>query len=340
MSVAQAPALSVIIPIACTAPHLVTVVTRLLRTNACVFRAAGAEIVLVDCPNPENRAVLPSIEETARDCGARVDYVETDLTGVNAKIEAGVARASGRYLTFLTDECVSMYDFFDDALRIATDGMVCSIPYLEAQLPDDGSFPLRYSRTAPVMPVTFLLAGRDMFLEITSGLPPQSYLTWHVALAVWSAGVLPVFASRHLRYCPVVKMDAAKPPIYQPIAPGLWEAGRNHFMRSWPPERREETHRKMRAACERIVAERGASLCVVGGPAGGVFIVSRGNGEPVPPGYDLLESPSRVREECDRAFEQWRTTGFRGWRSNGEGASRSSGFRPRRIARRLLGRRP
>ncbi len=293
--------LSILIPMACSNTQLTAVLEALIGRNEAFLRRVPTEIILIDSvPN----LGTPRLPESGP---AELRYLETKVMGVTAKVRVALPETRGEYLLILTDEVIATFDFLEDAYETARLGYVAAVPYLEAQAPAAGAYPLRYPWFAPIMPLTFVLTERQRLIEwMDGGVPAHPPLTHHWCLQCWEKGEIPAYPARHVRYCPLVKMDGKRPAIYKPITDDLINEGRRWFAHTWPPERVEQVHSRMTAICAELASKNQGPLRVIRGPHAGIYVVHDSDSTGVGPPYQVLGSAQEVRLEAERALSSWR----------------------------------
>jgi hypothetical protein len=302
--------LSIIMPIACSDTQLNSVVMRLIQENQTFIKDNPCELILMDSkPNPRGREELDSLIETSKDYGVPISYYETTTVGVGAKFREGLALAEGKYAFFMVDELVSTYDFLADAYVIAQDQGVCSVPYMESRDPETSTFPLSYPKYAPIAPISFPLMRKDLFVELAREMPSHWLGTLHWSLLCAKSGIKVAFSSRHLYYCPLVKADVFRPPVYRPIGMDVRSRDEQKFRNSWDIEGCARAHSSMLDTLKSVVNTVGSDGAhVVIGPNDGLFLVRESGGVPIKPEYLEVNSVDEIDREGKRLLGNWQNS--------------------------------
>jgi hypothetical protein len=302
--------LSIIMPIACSDAQLKSVVMRLIQENQLFVKQVPCEVILVDSkPNSRNREEIEVLGKFSEEHAVLIRYVDTTTVGAGAKFCEGLALADGKYAFFMVDELVSTYDFLADAYAIAQDQSVCTVPYMESRDPESSTFPLSYPKYAPVAPISFPLMRKDLFVELTREMPSHWLGTLHWSLLCAKSGIKIAFSSRHLYYCPLVKTDVFRPPVYRPIGMDVRSRDEQKFRNSWDIEGCVQAHNSMLDTLKSVVTTVGSDGAhVVVGPNGGLFLVQESGGVPIKPGYLEVNSVDEIDREGKRLLDNWQNS--------------------------------
>jgi len=267
------------------------------------------ELILVDSiPNPGHKETLNNISARLRGSNVSIKYFETRTVGGGAKFREGLAVAQGEYIFFAADELLPAYDFLSDAYEIAKKWDVCSVPYLESRDPEGSTFPLMYPKYAPVMPVTFPLARRELFVELVKEMPIHWLANLHWSLLCAELGLKVVFSSRHLYYCPLIKLDAQRPSVYTPIGQDAHFTSGQQFKQAWTAERCERAYHSMISTIKSVLRDPVDGACVVVGPKNGLFLVQQTGNLPLRRDYKEINSELDIELESNSLIEKWKTT--------------------------------
>ncbi len=299
--------LSIIMPIACSGAQLESVVTRLILENRKFILDTPCELILVDSiPNPEHKDSVIRLNNVLHNCNISIRYLETATVGAGAKFREGLEIASGEYILFLVDEMVPLYDFLEDAYVVAQRWDVCSVPYLQASAVEGSTFPLLYPKHAPIAPVSFPLMRRELFMQLAKDMTSHWLGTLHWSLLCAEMGLKVAFSSRHLVYCPLVKIDAVRPSVYQPIGRDVRSRDEQQFKDRWSFDRCEQAHFSMVHMFKSVLPELQDDSHVVVGPKKGLFLVQETGGIPLKNNYMKINSAAEIDRESDWVNEVWR----------------------------------
>jgi hypothetical protein len=301
------PCISVVMPCACAASQLNSIIARFLSENKVFFKRHSCEIILLDSiPHPDHRNSLRQLETLVAGCGACLEYYETDVVGAGAKLREGLRIGAGRYAFFMTDENIIMYDCFANVLKLVEAGFIVSFPYIGCRRHEDGSHPLQYRRQAPVPPMTFPLLEREKLIKLSERIPSHILGDEHWAILAWESGYRVCYSSRHLRYCPIIKIDTVRPDVYEVIPRSVYDEDRMQFLEEWPLDRLEKIHATIIDACRDIMGNSDISFRIVTGPKGGIYIVKIEEDHGLPSAYRELTSESEMKEVAEKDLEAWK----------------------------------